>query len=166
LPQLTQEEKVCDGYLVSRQRHAPFPSQAKRWAESALELIHSDLCGPVTPATPSKNKYFLLLVDDMSRFMWLCLLSSKDQAPSKIKNFQAAVEVETGLKLKVLRTDHGGEFTSVEFGRYYAECGIARQLTAPLLSAAERGGGAAQSEHGRHGTVHAQSKGVTGLLLG
>jgi hypothetical protein len=37
--------------------------------------------------------------------MWVRLLSSKDQTPSEIKNFQAAVEVETGKKLKVLRTD-------------------------------------------------------------
>jgi hypothetical protein len=44
------------------------------------------------------------------------------------------MEVETGLKLKVLRTDRGGEFTSVEFGRYHAECGVARQLTTPYSS--------------------------------
>jgi transposase InsO family protein len=41
------------------------------------------------------------------------------------------VEVETRRKLKALRTDRGGEFTSTEFGQYYAEHGIHRQLTAP-----------------------------------
>jgi transposase InsO family protein len=131
LPKLTQVEKVCDSCLVGKQRRAPFPAQARRRAESALELVHGDLCGPVTPVTPSGNQYFLLLVDDMSRYMWVRLLSSKDQAPSEIKNFQAAVEVETGKKLKVLRTDRGGEFTSVEFGRYCAERGVERQFTAP-----------------------------------
>jgi hypothetical protein len=78
LPELTQVERVCDGCLIGKQRHTPFPAQAKRRAESVLELIGSDLCGPVTPATPSGNKYFLLLVDDMSRYMWLRFLSSKD----------------------------------------------------------------------------------------
>jgi transposase InsO family protein len=63
--------------------------------------------------------------------MWVRLLSSKDQAPSEIKNFQAVVEVETEKKLKVLRTDRGGEFTSVEFRRYCAEHGVERQFTAP-----------------------------------
>jgi hypothetical protein len=50
---------------------------------------------------PSSNCYFLLLVDDISHYMWLYLLSSKDQAPSMIKNFKVMVEAETGIKLKV-----------------------------------------------------------------
>jgi transposase InsO family protein len=122
---------MCDYCLIGKKRRAPFPAQAKRWAKSALELVHGDLCGPFTSTTPSGNKYFLLLVDDMSRYMWLQLLSSKDQPPSEIKNFQAVVEVETGKKLKVLRTDQGGEFTSMEFELYCAEHGVECQLTAP-----------------------------------
>jgi hypothetical protein len=58
--------------------------------------------------TPSGNKFFLVLVDDHSRFMWLMLLPSKDHAASAINNFQASIEVETGRKLKMLRTDRGG----------------------------------------------------------
>jgi hypothetical protein len=90
LLELTQVERVCDSCLVGKQHRTPFLEQAKWWAESVLELINGDLCGLVTPATPSGNKYFLLLVGDMSRYMWLWLLSSKDQTPSEIKNFQAA----------------------------------------------------------------------------
>jgi transposase InsO family protein len=63
--------------------------------------------------------------------MWLHLLSSKDEAPAAIKEFQAQVETETGKKLRVLRTDRGGEFTSVEFGLYCAGQGVERHLTAP-----------------------------------
>ncbi|WVZ56480.1 hypothetical protein U9M48_007001 [Paspalum notatum var. saurae] len=131
LPELEHVNQVCDGCLVGKQRRSPFPAQARRRAGHPLHLVHGDLCGPITPATPSGNQYFLLLVDDMSRYMWLRLLSSKDQAPAAIKNFQAAVEVESGRKLKVLRTDRGGEFTSVEFGEYCANRGVQRQLTAP-----------------------------------
>jgi hypothetical protein len=77
------------------------------------------------------NVYFLLLVDDMSHFMWLTLLRSKADAPAAIQAFQARVERETGKKLKVLRTDNGGEFTSVEFGEYCAGEGIQRHHSAP-----------------------------------
>jgi len=63
--------------------------------------------------------------------MWLHLLSSKDEAPAAIKEFQAQVETEMGKKLCVLRTDHGGEFTSVEFALYCAGQGVERHLTAP-----------------------------------
>jgi hypothetical protein len=62
----------------------------------------------------------------MSRYMWLRLLSSKDEVPSAIKKFQAVVEVETGKKLKVLHIDRGGEFTSVKFDEHYVEHGVER----------------------------------------
>jgi hypothetical protein len=131
LPQLTQVDQVCEACVAGKHRRTPFPEQARRRATNAIELVHGDICGPVTPPTPSGNNYFLLLVGDMSRYMWLVLLPSKDYAAAAIKNFQASVEVETGRKLKTLRTDRGGEFTSVEFGRYCAERGVKRQLTAP-----------------------------------
>ena len=108
-----------------------FKAQARRRAVDILDLVHGDIYGPITPTTPSGSRYFLLLVDDMSRYMWLCLLASKDLAPAAIRRFKVAVEVESGRKLKVLRTDQGGEFTSVEFGAYCAEEGVQWQLTAP-----------------------------------
>jgi len=71
------------------------------------------------------------LIDDMSRFMWLTLIASKDEAAAAIKKFKARAELESGRKLKALRTDRGGEFTSIEFGAYMADHGVHRQLTAP-----------------------------------
>jgi hypothetical protein len=67
----------------------------------------------------------------MSRFMWLMLLRSKADTPAAIMAFQARVELESGKQLKVLRTDHGGEFTSVEFGVHCAREGIERHFSAP-----------------------------------
>ena len=50
------------------------------------------MCGPITPETLSGNKYFLLLVDDRSHFMWLTVLPSKDRAAEAIREFQARAE--------------------------------------------------------------------------
>jgi transposase InsO family protein len=96
-----------------------------------LELVHGDLCGPVTPATPGGRRYFLLLVDNVSRYMWAVLLDAKAAAADAIKRLQAAVEAECGCKLRVLRTDNGGEFTAAEFAAYYADEGIYRHFSAP-----------------------------------
>ena len=57
-------------------------------------------------------------------------LTSKDEVAEAIKRFQALVEAESGKKLRVLRTDRGGEFTSVEFATYYADQGVVRHHTA------------------------------------
>jgi hypothetical protein len=59
------------------------------------------------------------------------MLAAKSDTLAAVKLFQARVEVETGRKLRVLRTDNGGEFTSVEFESYCAERGVTRQHTTP-----------------------------------
>ena len=99
----------------------------------ALELVYGDLCGPITPATNGGRRYFLLLVDDCSRYMWLQLLTSKDEAAVAIKKFKARAEAESGKKLRVLRTDRGDKFSSVEFVVYCADQGVMRHHTAPYL---------------------------------
>jgi hypothetical protein len=76
--------------------------------------VHGDLCGPVTPATPGGRCFFLLLVDDMSRYMWVVLLDTKATAAVAIQCHQAAAE-ECSCKLWVLRTNNGSEFTVAEF---------------------------------------------------
>ena len=85
----------------------------------------------ITPATPSGKKYFLLLVDDLSRYMRLALLSTKDEAATAIIRLQAGAKSETDCKLRTLRTDRGGEFTSGSFTTYCAELGVEHQLMAP-----------------------------------
>ena len=131
LPAIDHVDQVCEDCVLAKQKRTPFPKAAKYRAQEELELVHGDLCGPISPSTLAGNAYFLLLVNDMSRYMWLTLLRSKADAPAAIMTFQACVERETGKKLKVLRTDNGGEFTSVEFGEYCAGEGVQRHYSAP-----------------------------------
>lgn len=131
LPSIGDVGRLCDACQAGKQRRTPFPSEAQFRAKRALELVHGDLCGPVTPATPSGNNYFLLLVDDYSRYMWLAAIPSKDRAAAAIRSIQAQAEGEGSVKLRVLRTDRGREFTSAEFAAYCAEDGVKRHLTAP-----------------------------------
>lgn len=93
--------------------------------------MHGDLYGLISPLTPAGNNYFLLLVNKMSRFMWLTLLRMKADAPTAIIAFQARVERKSDKKLKVLRINNGGEFTSVEFGEHYAGEGTEHHFSAP-----------------------------------
>lgn len=131
LPCLDHVEQFCDICVLTKQRRLPFPQQASFRAKERLELVHGDLCGPVTPATPGGRRYFLLLVDDLSRYMWVMVLGSKGEAPDAIRRAQVAVEAESGRKLRVLRTDNGGEFTAAEFASYCADEGIQRHYSAP-----------------------------------
>jgi hypothetical protein len=108
LPLLSQVDQVCEACLAGKHMRMPFPHDAQRHATDVLELLHGDLCGPITPVTPSGKRYFLLLVDDHSRYMWVALLATKDEAPVVIRHIQAAAKRKSGKQLRALRTDQGG----------------------------------------------------------
>jgi hypothetical protein len=71
LPKVEHVDQVCSGCLIGKHRRASFPRQTEYHAEVPMELVHGDLCGPITPATPSGSRYFILLIDNCSRFMWV-----------------------------------------------------------------------------------------------
>jgi hypothetical protein len=123
-------KQFCDVCVLTKQRRLPFHQQSSFRAKERLELVHGNLCGSVTPATPGGRCYFLLFIDDLSRYMWVMVLGSKGEAANAIRRTQAAAEAECGSKLRVLRTDNGGEFTAAEFALYYADEGIQRHYSA------------------------------------
>lgn len=69
----------------------------------------------------------MLLIDDFSRMTWVTFLQDKSQAFERFKIFRKIVQKESGYKMKCLRSDRGGEFTSNEFEDYYERHGIRRQ---------------------------------------
>jgi transposase InsO family protein len=131
LPSLDHVEQFCDVYVLTKQRRLRFPQQSSFRAKERLELMHGDLCGPVTPATPGGRRYFLLLVDDLSRYMWVVVLGSKGEAADAIRRAQVASEAECGRKLRVLRTDNDGKFTAAEFASYCVDEGVQRHYSTP-----------------------------------
>lgn len=67
IPDFVQPKKTCEGCLMSKQARKAFPNQTIFHANEPLELIHGDICGPISPPTPAGNRYFFLLVDDYTR---------------------------------------------------------------------------------------------------
>jgi hypothetical protein len=87
---------------------------------------------PVTPTIPNGNKYYILLIDDLSRQMWVMLLRTKDRAKGAFVAFQARAEAEAGRRLGILRMDRGGEFTPCAFLDHCIKEGIQQHLTTPF----------------------------------
>lgn len=131
LPKIKIEKETCSSCLLGKQAKHTFPRTTSYRAEKTLELIHGDLCGPITPSTTSQKRYIFVLIDDHSRYMWTILLREKGEAFEKFRKFKATVEKETGTVIKTLRTDRGGEFVSNEFRNFCESNGITRHLTAP-----------------------------------
>lgn len=96
-----------------------------------LQLIHTDVWGPTPLSSISGFKYYVIFVDDWSRFTWLFPLRYKSEVFSTFQQFKNLVENQFDLKIKVMRCDNGGEYTSVVFQSFLSSHGIAQQFTSP-----------------------------------
>ncbi|GJV17704.1 putative RNA-directed DNA polymerase [Tanacetum coccineum] len=104
-----------------------------------LELIHTDICGPF-PSSTGGHKSFITFIDDYSRYMYLFLINEKSESLEMFKTFKAEVENQLNRKIKVVRSDRGGEYygrhTDVgqALGSFFNFCkdhGIINQYTLP-----------------------------------
>ena len=84
-------------------------------AKALLELVHTDLCGPMQTPYLTGNVYFMSCIDDYSRKTWVYLLKHKSQAFDMFKIFKAMAAKESNRFIKALRSDRGGEYMSNEF---------------------------------------------------
>uniref|UniRef100_A0A2N9GLP2 Gag-Pol polyprotein n=1 Tax=Fagus sylvatica TaxID=28930 RepID=A0A2N9GLP2_FAGSY len=117
----------CEHCVTSKQHRLKFSSSSAR-SKAILELIHSDVWqAPVLSLGGAK--YFVSFIDDYSRRCWVYPIKNKADVFPVFKIFKARVELESEKKIKCLRTDNGGEYTSVEFDSFCQQEGIKRQFT-------------------------------------
>jgi hypothetical protein len=129
LPVIKPPSNVCEECILGKQARLPFPN-GKSWrASSPLQLVHTDICGPIEPMSLGGNKYFITFIEDFNKKFWVYFLKEKSAAFTVFKNFKALVENQSGYKLVTLRSDRGGEYTSKEFDKYCREQGIKHQFT-------------------------------------
>ena len=105
LPHINTPSKLCHNCISGKHHKTPFPKLSTFRASMPLELIHADICGPITPPTLGGNRYFLLIIDYHSRLIWVAMLQHKSDAFEAFKKFNALAETEKGVKLKALRID-------------------------------------------------------------
>ncbi|KAI5351223.1 hypothetical protein L3X38_004114 [Prunus dulcis] len=79
-------------------------------SEKLLELIHTDICGPFPVNTHDGYRYFITFTDDFSRYGYVYLIAEKSKALDIFKIYKAEVENQLDSKIKVVRSDRGGEF--------------------------------------------------------
>jgi transposase InsO family protein len=131
LPELKGDHKgICNGCAQGKNIKNPFPKRDSK-TEGVLELIHSDVCGPMPSSSISGYVNYVSFIDDYSRKTWIYFLKSKDEVFGKFKEFKALIESLSERKIKILRSDNGGEYTSKEFLNFCKDVGIKRELTTP-----------------------------------
>jgi transposase InsO family protein len=122
---------VCEGCIEGKQHRKPFPSDGGMRATKPLEIVHSDVCGPMRTTSLGGARYFVMYIDDFSRKVWVYLLKSKGECLEKFKEFKALVEKQSEYKIKVFRSNNGGEYISKGFHGFLKAHGIEKQTSTP-----------------------------------
>ncbi|GJR54721.1 retrovirus-related pol polyprotein from transposon TNT 1-94 [Tanacetum coccineum] len=94
-------------------------------------IVHTNVYGPTTVASIGGSRYYVTFIDDSSRKVWVNFLKNKSEIFNTFKKWKATVENETNLRVKCLKSDNGGEYSSQDFIEYCVENGIRMLKTIP-----------------------------------
>ncbi|KAG7536916.1 GAG-pre-integrase domain [Arabidopsis suecica] len=129
LPKVSFQNLDCEACILGKHCKAIFPKSSTIY-ESCFDLIHSDVW--TSPCLSRENqKYFVTFIDEKSKYTWLTLLPSKDRVLEAFKNFHTYVTNQYNAKIKIFRSDNGGEYTSQAFKEHLASHGIIHQTSCP-----------------------------------
>ena len=118
----------CDICELAKSHHASFPLILNK-SPLPFMVIHSDVWGPSKVPTLSGSRWFVTFIDDCTRMSWLCLMKSKDEVNLLFQKFHKMIETQYNAKVRVLRSDNGGEYQSSDLQKYLEEHDIIHQTT-------------------------------------
>jgi len=141
--QLTKDK--CVGCVMGKGHRTTIPKLSTSKSNRLLELVHSDVNGPLEIPSLGGSRYFVTFVDDFSRWTVMYTMKAKSETLDCFKKYHLHAERHTGQKvatlnvikrtnqpkdkIKILRTDNGGEYISNSFTSYLESHGIKHQLT-------------------------------------
>jgi hypothetical protein len=127
---------------MGKQPRRSFKPSKSSYAAEPLQLLHTDVLGPVTPASRGGNRYLLTVMDDHSGYSLVMPLKQKSEVAAALQRSIAFLETQTGRRVRAVRSDNGGEYVGAALAAFFQERGIEHQRTAPYTpeqnGAAER----------------------------
>ncbi|CAN1146609.1 Retrovirus-related Pol polyprotein from transposon TNT 1-94 [Linum perenne] len=115
----------CQPCHLAKQRCLPFPISTSH-AQSPFELVHMDIWGPLAMPTHDGFSYFLTILDDCTRCLWIYLMKNKSDTRFLVESFCHLVSNQHNTTVKTIRTDQGPEFAMTSF---FASHGILHQVS-------------------------------------
>jgi transposase InsO family protein len=131
LPPVSCRDGVFVGCVLGKHHQDSFDKRASWHASSPLQLVHNDLCGPLSSPSISGCKYFLTFIDDFSRRTWVYFLKLKSEVFDEFLAYKALVEKQFGHQIQKLRADNGGKYVNNNFTSYCTTQGIQMQHVVP-----------------------------------
>lgn len=120
----------CDICLKGKMSRSPFPQKSKR-ETTLLDLIHTDVCGPMPTRSLSGSRYYVEFIDDHSHWCEVKFLKTKAEVFEVTVEFITRMENQKKKRVKTIQSDNGREYLSGEFDDFLKKHGITRRLTVP-----------------------------------
>ena len=120
------ESLTCESCQFVKHKRSSFPNTSHRYL-SAFECVHSDIWGPCSISGLSHHKWFILFVDDFSRYTWVYLLKTKSEIPSILVLFCEMIHNQFRKKVRIMRIDNAREYFCGEVNKYMEDKGIIHQ---------------------------------------
>ena len=119
-----QDNILCDACVKGKQTRTSFKTKDMISTNKTLDIVHMDLFGPSRTTSLAGNFYALVIVDDFSRYTWTLFLASKNDACKAFKKLAKVLQNESDNNIKLIHSDHGGEFQNAKFDRFCEKHGI------------------------------------------
>ena len=127
----SQAQSFCEGCVKGKMSRKPCKSTGGIHSTRKLQLVHSDVCGPMQTESIGGKRYFVSFTDDYSRCAAVYFMRSKAEVLDKFKEFQGIATNDSGNPIGTLRSDNGGEYMSHEFREYLKQKGIRHETSVP-----------------------------------
>ncbi|CAK9834334.1 Copia protein, partial [Anthophora retusa] len=132
IDKIVPNDNLCEACINGKQARLPFEkAKEKSHIKRPLFIVHSDVCGPITPSTIDNKNYYVLFVDEFTHYCATYLITYKSDVFSVFKDFIAKSEAHFNLKIVNLYCDNGKEYLSNEMKDYCVQKGISYHLTVP-----------------------------------
>jgi len=122
-PEDVKQDFFCATCAKCKMTRLPFPTSETSRAEDLLDLIHTDLQGPIEVPSVDGYVYILTLLDDKSRYGFTYYLRKKKEVYVKFKEWYAFVTTKQQRNVKKVRSDRGGEYMSHILGDFFSREG-------------------------------------------
>jgi len=129
---------VYEHCIFGKQKKVSFSRAGKNPKVEKLELVHTDIWGPAPVKSVGNSCYYVTFIDDSTRKVWIYFFKNKSNVFSMFKRWKTEVKNQTGLKIKSLKSDNGGEYDSQEFKDFYSEHEI--RMIKTILGTPEQSG--------------------------
>ena len=120
--------EVCEICQKAKQTREPFPLSEHKTSMLA-DLVHLDVWGPYRVTSKEGYKYFLTIVDDYTRAVWVYLIKAKTEVLDCVYAFFNLIKNQFKRTVKIFRSDNGTEFVNDKFNEFCITNGIIHQTS-------------------------------------